>query len=45
MHSPGVEMLTIAATGEHDADHKEQAELIEQAKEMGRKMAEISVAS
>ncbi len=46
VRSPEIEVFIIAAaTGERDADPRAQTELIEQAKEMGRRMAEILSAS
>jgi multimeric flavodoxin WrbA len=45
VRSPEIRVFTIAAaTGSRDADPKSQTELIEQAREMGRKMAEVLLA-
>lgn len=45
VRSPEIQVFTIAAaTGQRDADPKAQTGLIEQAKDMGRKMAEVLLA-
>ncbi len=45
VRSPEIQVFTVAAaTGSRDADPKSQTELIEQAREMGRKMAEVLLA-